>query len=134
MIINEQISSSLSGKPEIWLDWIEENYNFSYDDLEYTRIVLENNYCGQEGRYCSCYVAYLPSNGNGSKYGYGNTLENVAGNGYFYITFNRDINFIKSYGSGYDLFTSIVKGNGDFYSAGERNFAYGNGVNYIKDE
>lgn len=120
---------------EIWLDWIEETYNFSYNDLEYTRIVLENNYCGQEGRYGGIYVEYPPSNGNGCQYGYGNTLPNVGGNGYFYEIFNNYPRTSNAYGNSYNYVHSRISwGNCDFCCSSDGKYAYGNGVSYIRDE
>lgn len=129
MIINEQISQALANNYEVWLDWIEETYNFSYDDLEYTRFVLENYYCGQEGIYYNYCVSYTP-NGNGSKYGYGHTLEKVKGNGHFYgLEKNASGNNYS-----YRVTPTIFWGNGDYYSSTGSLIGYGNGTRYIKDE
>lgn len=44
IFIDEKISCQLAEKPEIWLDYLQEISN-DEDSIEYTRIVLENNYC-----------------------------------------------------------------------------------------
>lgn len=141
MFIDEKISCQLAEKPEIWLDYLQENTN-DEDSIEYTRIVLENNYCSvcvkQELRL-SYNESNIDKDGIGSAYeefpipeyvierigieDYNETETEAYGNGNTYQDNVRGIDSLYEA----QPFRDITRNNNDFYTLRDIFNGKGNG-------